>query len=67
MRKTLSFQKHSRLKTSRAVVTNHHRIGLTLGVNEVEVLVTVETRRPAQRDEVIQQLVDEGFRVELVR
>jgi len=45
----------------------HHRIGLTLGVNEVEVLVTVETRRPAQRDEVIQQLVDEGFRVELVR
>ena len=45
----------------------HHRIGLTLGVDEVEVLVTVETRRPAQRDEVIQQLVDEGFRVELVR
>ena len=45
----------------------HHRIGITLGVNEVEVLVTVETRRPTQRDEVIRQLTTEGFRVELVR
>jgi threonine dehydratase len=45
----------------------HHRSGLTLGVDEVEVLVTLETRDPEHRHLVVQDLQDAGFRVELVR
>jgi threonine dehydratase len=45
----------------------HHRAGLTLGVDEVEVLLTLETRDPEHRHEVVNGLRQAGFRVELVR
>ncbi|HUP85814.1 MAG TPA: threonine ammonia-lyase [Acidimicrobiales bacterium] len=45
----------------------HHRSGLTLGVDEVEVLVTLETRDPEHRHLVVSDLQAAGFRVELVR
>lgn len=43
----------------------HHRAGVAMGVNEVEIRVTVETRRPSQRESVVAQLESEGFRVQL--
>jgi threonine dehydratase len=43
----------------------HHRSGLRLGVAEVEVMVTLETRDPAHRDEVVDALRGRGFRVAL--
>ena len=45
----------------------HHRAGLRLGVDEVEVLLTLETRDPDHRNEVVSALRDKGYRVELVR
>jgi threonine dehydratase len=46
---------------------DHHRAGLDLAVDEVEVLLTLETRDPAHRDEVVGDLVAQGYRVDLVR
>ena len=40
---------------------------MTLGVDEVEVLLTLETRDPEHRHEVVAALLAAGFRVELVR
>jgi threonine dehydratase len=45
----------------------HHRAGLRLGVDEVEVLLTLETRDPSHREQVVTDLKDRGFVVELVR
>ena len=45
----------------------HHRSGLTLGVDEVEVLVTLETRDPEHREHIVTGLQAAGFSVELVR
>jgi threonine dehydratase len=45
----------------------HHRSGLTLGIDEVEVLITLETRDPEHRDAVVTDLRAAGYRVELVR
>jgi threonine dehydratase len=45
----------------------HHRAGLLLAVDEVEVVLTLETRDPEHRGEVVQRLRDAGFRVELLR
>lgn len=45
----------------------HHRAGVHLGVDEVEVVLTVETRDPEHRDVVVAALRDQGFRVDLVR
>jgi threonine dehydratase len=45
----------------------HHRSGLQLGIDEVEVLITVETRDPEHRHAVVAELRDAGFRVEQVR
>jgi len=45
----------------------HHRAGLRLGVEEVEVVFTLETRDPEHRGEVVTALRDAGFRVELLR
>ncbi|HLY84091.1 MAG TPA: threonine ammonia-lyase [Acidimicrobiales bacterium] len=42
----------------------HHRSGLTLAVDEVEVLITLETRGPEHRDQVVADLVAAGYRVE---
>jgi threonine dehydratase len=44
----------------------HHRVGLSLGVDRVEVMVTVETRDPEHRDEAVAALRAGGFEVELV-
>lgn len=45
----------------------HHRSGLALGVDEVEVLLTLETRDPEHRHEIVALIGEAGFRVELVR
>ncbi len=46
---------------------DHHRAGLDLAVDEVEVLLTLETRDPTHRDEVVADLRATGYRVDLVR
>jgi threonine dehydratase len=43
----------------------HHRSGLDLAVDEVEVHLTLETRDPAHRHEVVRTLAAAGLRVEL--
>jgi threonine dehydratase len=45
----------------------HHRSGVRLGVAEVEVLLTVETRDPRHATEVVEALRARGFGVELDR
>ncbi|MGH9035457.1 MAG: threonine ammonia-lyase [Acidimicrobiia bacterium] len=45
------------------VEVEHHRSGVDLPVNQVEVHLTLETRDPLHRDEVIQAVEDAGFRV----
>jgi threonine dehydratase len=45
----------------------HHRSGLTLAVDEVEVIITLETRDPTHRHEVVAELRSAGYRVELIR
>jgi threonine dehydratase len=42
----------------------HHRVGLRLGLDKVEVLLTLETRDPAHRDETVAGLVSRGYQVE---
>lgn len=41
----------------------HSRTGAWLGIDEVEVLLTLETRGPAHRDEVLTTLADAGYEV----
>ena len=45
-------------------VTHHRSGGAALAPDEVEVLVTVETRDPGHRDQTVADLRDRGFRVE---
>jgi threonine dehydratase len=45
----------------------HHRAGVHLGVDEVEVLFTVETRDPDHRQQVIDDLRAKGFRASFWR
>lgn len=45
----------------------HHRSGVKLGVDEVEVLLTLETRDPDHRHQVVTDLQAHGFQVQLVR
>lgn len=45
----------------------HHRAGLALALEEVEVLLTLETRDPTHRGEVVAALGEAGYSVELVR
>jgi threonine dehydratase len=45
----------------------HHRSGVRLDLAEVEVLLTVETRDPEHRGEVVDALRRRGFQVELER
>ena len=42
------------------LAVDHHRSGAHLGLDEVEVLMTLETRDPTHRD-VVDHLVDQGF------
>jgi len=44
----------------------HHRVGLKLGVDRVEVMLTLETRDLQHRDEAVRALGDMGFDVEMV-
>lgn len=44
----------------------HHRTGVALGVNEVEMLLTVETRSPGHRDQILSALTERGFRAALL-
>ena len=45
----------------------HHRAGVNLGVDKVEVLLTLETRDPRHRHQVVGDLGRAGFNVTLVR
>jgi threonine dehydratase len=45
----------------------HHRSGVLLDLDQVEVLLTLETRDPDHRHEVVESLAGAGFDVELVR
>ncbi|MGH9224602.1 MAG: threonine ammonia-lyase [Acidimicrobiales bacterium] len=49
------------------LAVEHHRTGLLLPVEDVEVVLTVETRDPDHRDEVVERLRTEGYRVDLLR
>jgi threonine dehydratase len=49
------------------LAVEHHRAGLRLPVEKVEVLLTLETRDPAHRGEVVDALRGAGFAVEPVR
>ena len=44
----------------------HHRVGLKLGVDKVEVMMTLETRDPEHRDEAVRDLRAKGFDVQTV-
>lgn len=44
----------------------HHRSGRSLGLSEVEVMVTVETRNFAHHDEVLAALAEAGYRASRV-
>jgi threonine dehydratase len=44
----------------------HHRSGLELGIHEVDVQMTVETRGPEHREAVLDDLTQAGYRVEPV-
>jgi threonine dehydratase len=39
----------------------HHRVGLKLGVDRVEVMLTLETRDLQHRDDAVRSLLEEGF------
>jgi threonine dehydratase len=43
----------------------HHRVGVSLGVDKVEVMLTLETSDPEHRDEAVRALRAEGFEVAL--
>jgi len=45
----------------------HHRAGSGLRMDEVEVLLTLETRDPDHREEVAERLAASGWAVQLVR
>ena len=47
------------------VQVEHHRTGTRLGLDEVEVFLTLETRDPDHREEVVTLLSSKGYRVTL--
>jgi threonine dehydratase len=49
------------------LAVEHHRSGMQLAVEQVEVVITLETRDPRHRDAVVEALGAEGYTVELVR
>jgi threonine dehydratase len=48
------------------LAVEHHRAGLVLPVADVEVVLTLETRDPDHRDEVVTALRTAGYQVDLV-
>jgi threonine dehydratase len=49
------------------LTVEHRRGGAPVGVNEVEVILTLETRDPGHRDQVVPSLKGQGFRAEAYR
>jgi threonine dehydratase len=49
------------------LTVEHRRFGAPIGVNEVEVVISLETRDPAHRDEIVPALKRRGFRAETYR
>ncbi|MGC8626894.1 MAG: threonine ammonia-lyase [Acidimicrobiales bacterium] len=49
------------------LTVEHRRSGAPIGVNEVEVVLTLETRDPAHRDKIVPALREHGFRAEAYR
>jgi threonine dehydratase len=49
------------------LAVEHHRSGLTLPLQQVEVVLTLETRDPEHREEVVDALLSAGYGVELIR
>ena len=49
------------------LTVEHRRSGAPVAVNEVEVVLTLETRDPAHRDEVVLNLRKKGFRADTYR
>lgn len=49
------------------LTVEHRRSGAPIGVNEVEVILTLETRDPTHRDRVVPDLQSQGFRAEAYR
>jgi len=48
------------------LAVDHHRAGVRVGLDEVEVVLTLETRDPDQRREAVDRLRAEGLRVDLL-
>lgn len=48
------------------IEVEHHRLGLKLGLDKVEVMLTLETRDPEHRDETVVALRGAGYRVDLL-
>jgi len=48
------------------LAVEHHRAGVAVGVDEVEVLLTLETRDPDHRLQIIERLRGDGFSVDLL-
>jgi len=48
------------------LAVEHHRSGLVLPLEQVEVVLTLETRDPEHRESVVEALTARGYRVELV-
>jgi threonine dehydratase len=44
----------------------HHRAGVHVAVDQVEVLITLETRDPEHRDDVVAGLRERGYQVSVV-
>jgi threonine dehydratase len=49
------------------LTVEHRRSGAPVGVSEVEVILTLETRDPTHRDQVVPSLQAQGFRAEAYR
>lgn len=49
------------------LTVEHRRSGAPVGVSEVEVILTLETRDPSHRDKVVPSLQAQGFRAEAYR
>ena len=49
------------------LTVEHRRSGAPIGVSEVEVVLTLETRDPSHRDQVVPALQAQGFRAEAYR
>ena len=49
------------------VTVEHRRSGAPVGVNEAEVVLTLETRDPMHRDRIVPALQERGFRAEAYR